>query len=335
MKELSTDLNVLNTYLRSINFLSADEMILSTEKPGEGNMNFTLRIDTGRRKFILKQSRAYVEKFPEVPAPADRIVGESLFYRVIRKNELLRAMTPRVLHLDKENKVMLMEDLGMGKDYTYIYNKSEQLTNAEIDELAGFLTVLHSSDALTRERTASIDPMDRLRNTAMRKLNHEHIFLFPYLDDNGMNLDDILPGLASISARYKKDEDLKTQIAELGEIYLSDGNILLHGDYFPGSWLKTERGTFVIDPEFCFYGRAEYEAGVMLAHLKMAEQGEQILHYFIQSYIDPMHMESSLVRKFAGAEILRRVIGLAQLPLDMNLASREKLLTEAAEMVMH
>ena len=43
-------------------------------------------------------------------------------------------------------------------------------------------------------------------------------------------------------------------VACAGRIYLSetDTDPLVHGDYFPGSWLHAGAGIRVIDPEFCF-----------------------------------------------------------------------------------
>ena len=56
-------------------------------------------------------------------------------------------------------------------------------------------------------------------------------------------------------------------MAKVGDIYLSDdGGVLLHGDYYPGSWLKTDAGFRVIDPEFCFLGPPEFDLGVLAAH---------------------------------------------------------------------
>ena len=60
-------------------------------------------------------------------------------------------------------------------------------------------------------------------------------------------------------------------VRELGALYLQDGTSLLHGDYFPGSWLQTAAGVRVIDPEFCFFGPPEFDVGVLLAHLHLAQ----------------------------------------------------------------
>ncbi|MDP6909125.1 MAG: phosphotransferase, partial [Flavobacteriales bacterium] len=113
------------------------------------------------------------------------------------------------------------------------------------------------------------------------------------------------------------------------------GNKLLHGDFYPGSWLKTDSGFKMIDPEFCFMGPAEFELGVTVAHLKMAEQSESLIKDLFVYYHFDTKFDGTLFSKFAGMEIIRRIIGLAQLPLDLDLKERLDLLDEAYELVVN
>jgi len=126
----------------------------------------------------------------------------------------------------------------------------------------------------------------------MRALNHEHIFVYPYLDVNGMDLDTILPGLQGVANKVKANSSLKKVFDELGNLYLSDGDYLLHGDYFPGSWLKTEDGIKIIDPEFCFFGPIEFEIGVIVTHLKMADQPVAIIQRALSLYDEEINFRA-------------------------------------------
>ena len=108
---------------------------------------------------------------------------------------------------------------------------------------------------------------------------------------------------------------------------------MLHGDYYPGSWLKTGRETRIIDPEFCFFGFAEYDLGVMMAHMKMAQQTDATLKYILDNYAKPSSFNEGLVWQIVGMEILRRIIGLAQLPLELTLEEKIILLKEAVRWV--
>ena len=178
-------------------------------------------------------------------------------------------------------------------------------------------------------------PTDFPSNLAMRQLNHEHIFNFPYLVENGFNLDDVQAGLQAAAMPYKTNEVLKAKIKACGEIYLAtQGNHILHGDFYPGSWLKVADGLKVIDPEFGFVGPAEFDLGVLLAHLLMAEQPSSVSKAIFQKYQQPARFKEGLLSQFVGIEILRRLIGIAQLPLSLDLNTKKKLMAQAAQWIM-
>jgi 5-methylthioribose kinase len=170
-------------------------------------------------------------------------------------------------------------------------------------------------------------------NQEMRVLNHEHIFNYPFLEDNGFDLNSVQPGLQALAVPYKQDAGLKKTVQQLGDVYLANQSgtpkTLLHGDYYPGSWLQTADGVKIIDPEFCFYGPAEFDLGVMIAHLMMAQQPLETLDIILENYEQPTGFSETLRRQFTGVEIMRRLIGLAQLPLSLSLEQKQSLLEEA------
>lgn len=317
----------LHKYLLQNHWMDANDRILQLEKPGEGNMNMVLRVITARKRFILKQARPWVQKYPQIPAPAERIIVEGKFYELIHSIPELQAYMPQLLGFDPENFMIAMEDLGTSADFTYLYKREEILAQSDLDQLLEFISRLHTSTF--GEQTILRFP----DNLALRRLNHEHLIIYPYLIDNGFNLDQVQAGLQELSLLYKSDEALKARIQTLGNRYLSSGNILLHGDYYPGSWLKTGRETRIIDPEFCFFGFAEYDLGVMMAHMKMAQQTDATLKYILDNYAKPSSFNEGLVWQIVGMEILRRIIGLAQLPLELTLEEKIILLKEAAKWV--
>nr|WP_205692172.1 phosphotransferase [Cellulophaga sp. E16_2] len=318
----------MNSYLQSKKWIYEGETILSVEKPGEGNMNFTLRIVTNKRSFIIKQSRDYVEKYPQVAAPLERVLREAEFYRLINDIPQLKLMMPDLIGLDKENSVMLMDDLGKGKDYSYLYQQGEVISEEDLLTIIFFISKLH--------KTITSNTVEKkITNKKMRELNHEHIFKYPYVEENGINLDEILPGLQQHANILKQDEQLKKEVLELGKLYLEDGTTLLHGDYFPGSWLKTGSGVRIIDPEFCFFGIAEFEIGVTIAHLKMAEQPEETIKKALRHYKNSCPLDEELCEKFVAIEIIRRIIGLAQLPLEISLEKRVELLKGARKTLLN
>ena len=314
-------------YLQNQQWLDAEETIISINKPGEGNMNYVLRVTTEIRTFILKQSRAYVEKYPHVRAPEKRIVTESAFYEKISTDRELQKFMPKLIGCDIENNIMAIEDLGESNDCTYLYDLKEPLKEIELTSLLHYLNKLHHSF-----KKNILD--DELENLEMRKLNHEHIFLYPFLEDNGFDLNTIQVGLQELAKTYKKNIELKSQISLLGSLYLAKGKYLLHGDYYPGSWLKTFRGIKVIDPEFCYYGSREFDLGVLMAHLYLSQQDKRLLVIIENEYEAYSELNLEILNGFTGVEIMRRLIGLAQLPVQMNLKTKEGLLEFAKKLIL-
>ena len=171
---------------------------------------------------------------------------------------------PKLLAVDQKSRVLMLEDLGPAQDCTDLYSGGE-LGVSDCNALVGYLDALHE-----RFRDPKLRPV--FANRAMRALNHEHIFALPLRVNNGLDLDKITPGLDDAASELKNDAAYCRRAAELGELYSSDGVCLVHGDFFPGSWIRTSAGLRVIDPEFCFFGVPAFDLGVFLAHMYLAKQ---------------------------------------------------------------
>ena len=248
---LETPVDAVTEYLKQHDLISNTDKVLHLDKPGDGNMNMLIRVTTNETSVIVKQSRPYVNKFPQIPAPKERIHVEGKFYLMVQQDQKLREHMPKLLSKDDNNFLIVLEDLVQGNDYTYVYRKNNGLTSREVEELVLFLNRLHHASFTDAERNTFPD------NMSLRKLNHEHLFHYPYVAENGFDLDTVQQGLQEASLEFKNDIALKRIMVKLGNIYMSRGDVLLHGDFYPGSWLKTGYGPKVIDPEFCFFGKAE------------------------------------------------------------------------------
>lgn len=318
--DIHTDLKIIKEFLLEINFLKESEEILSAEKPGEGNMNVVLRVTTNQRSFIVKQSRPFVQKYQDIPAPEDRIDVEYQFYKAI-ESPAITCHIPKVLAYDAKNYVLILEDLGNCEDMSFLY-KNRVIETESIQLLVDILSNIHKSEV------SNTYP----ENKELRALNHQHIFVLPFVTDNGFSLDTIQDGLEAVSQAYKNDEKLKAQITLVGERYLSEGTTLLHGDYYPGSWMTKEDEVYVIDPEFSFKGFAEFDLGVMAAHMVMATGNKLLISRIKQAY--KLKLDEHLFLQITGIEIMRRLIGLAQLPLERTLEEKKELLEIARLLII-
>ncbi len=321
------DLPSLAGYLRRRNCLPPNDEVLSAAPAGAGNMNCTLRVKTSHGSLVVKQARPWVEKYPQIAAPWDRALLEAEFYRTIQADHAIAADMPELIGFDADARVLILEDFGTSLDFTSMYQNAG-VSLAEVDALTDFLIHLHHrfSGAALAARFSSIE---------MRKLNHEHIFDFPLRPDNGLDLDKITPGLSALAGSLQSDGGYADRVAALGVLYLGGGRTLIHGDYFPGSWLRTPSGVRIIDPEFCFFGLPEIELGVMIAHFHLARCPAALAERVLERYAAKAALEPGLALAFAGVEIMRRLIGVAQLPLPYGVGEKRSLLNLSHSLVMN
>ena len=318
-----SDVNGLRRYLQTRSWLDHGDEVRGVEPAGEGNMNCTLRVTTTRRSFILKQARPWVEKYPQIAAPVERARVEAAFYAAVADQPDVAALMPALEHWDDASVMLMLEDLGPAADYTGIYGGGA-VAPSDLERLVVYLVALH-------RMTVPDSGTARFANRAMRALNHEHIFRLP-LADNALELDAITSGLQEAASTLREDERYVTAVTELGVRYLDDGASLLHGDYFPGSWVRAGGGVRVIDPEFCFLGPPAYDLGVMCAHLLLAGRSGDVGRV-LERYAAAAPIDRVLTGRFAGVEMMRRLIGVAQLPLEASIDRKRAWLAASRRMV--
>lgn len=320
-------LAALTARLHELGWLPQQTTLVSAETAGDGNMNRTLRVHTDGNPstLILKQSVPFVAKYPEIPAPIERAAAEAEFYAAIAPTPCVQNRTPSLIGYDAANYLLAFEDLGAGSDQLALYRQSTPIVEvrALTQPLIEWITHLHA-----------ISP-PVLANHAMRELNHTHIFSLPLQLDNAIELGE-LTGLATELAN---NTQLIQRARELGAVYLGQAThrsqpVLLHGDFYPGGWLTDSRGNIrVIDAEFCFVGPAEFDVGVMLAHLLFSGLRWSDAQELCAAYQTPAGFEPELRDGFAGMEVIRRLLGVAQLPLAASTAQKTDWLQIAQKLV--
>ena len=324
------DVPSLRAYLVGRGFAQDGEAV-AAELAGEGNMNCVVRVRLPNRNLILKQARPWVEKYPSIAAPVERAASEARFYRFATRDLLVAAMMPRLLDFDEKSALLIIEDLFAAKPLIDCYEGAHPLNEWQLKELAQYTSALHSLTVPTNER-------EGFRNAAMRRLNHEHIFDLPLRRDGALSemLERITPGLDRAAGDLRQDSRYCDTVRSLGARYLrQNGPTLIHGDLFPGSLLQTGSGELrIIDPEFCFCGDPEFDIGVFYAHLLLSSHGEDALSGWLQAALENEKHSDSLVFQYAGVEIMRRILGVAQLPVRLSLEAKRRLLEQSRAMVL-
>jgi 5-methylthioribose kinase len=312
----------LTIYLRAFKLLPDGKSIEKIEKAGEGNMNLTLRAMYAGGSLIVKQAFAYVYKYPGIAAPTNRTEAEYHFLKHAASIPNIGPFLPALQHHDPVLHLLVMEDMGPVGDLSAAYAEPALLDEKTVAQLINFLGALHRGSA----------GWPAFANQEMRALNHQHIFDLPFREDNGLDLDGIQQGLHDMAIKHLYNNTaLRQKTASLGALYLhATGPALLHGDFYPGSWLRAQDGLRVIDAEFCFTGPAEFDLGVLKAHLLFCGWTPTATHQALNAYGQFDHI---LCGAFAGIEILRRLYGVAQLPLNQNIFGKEQLTLTALQLL--
>ena len=323
------DAQELRNYLIRRGHAKQGEALMAA-KAGEGNMNCVVRVRLLNRSLILKQARPWVVKYPSIAAPVERAASEARFYRLASKSPVLAGMMPVLLDYDEDSALLILEDLAPANDLADCYAGAGSLETL-LQELARYTSTLHQMTIPRPERHF-------FRNEAMRKLNHEHIFDVPMRTDGELSemLERITPGLDGLGESFRRDREFGETVKALGSRYLEhEGASLIHGDLFPGSLLRTGTGALrVIDPEFSFCGDPEFDIGVFYAHLLLSCQEDDTASFWLRVALEDTRHSKSLVLQYAGVEIMRRILGVAQLPVSLSLETKRDLLERSREFVL-
>lgn len=322
----------VEAHLRRLGWIGEQEPLQVLEVAGAGNMNRTLRARLPGHTLILKQAVPFVARYPQIAAPVHRLDSEAAFYRAINDSPELASHTPALRGEDRDAHLLWLEDLGDAGDLTRCY---QGLSASDLGSLLpALMRWLGNLHGLRVSAAAIPDNLD------MRSLNHAHIFEIPFAADNGVALTD---GLRRRQAQLAAHPAVRHRAADLGELYLGRGaadrhagaqQALLHGDFYPGSWLLDGAGRVaVIDPEFAFLGPPEFDVGVLRAHLTMSGCDAKTISGVTAHYDAPAGFDAALAQDFAAMEVVRRLLGVAQLPLAADDATRCDWLDEAREVL--
>ena len=89
---------------------------------------------------------------------------------------------------------------------------------------------------------------------------------------------------------------------------------------------------YIIDPEFTFLGSKEFDLGIMSGHLILATGQISYLKKICDNY--PDKIDNNEVAIYCAIEIIRRLIGYAQLPIKRSIREKSDLLKLANELII-
>ena len=186
-------------------------------------------------------------------------------------------------------------------------------------------------------------------NTELCRISEDLIFTEPYLLDAPRNHWN--PRIEAEVRSFQQDTYLKVAAAQLKHRFMTSAQALIHGDLHSGSIMANNRDIRVIDPEFAFFGPMGFDIGVFIGNLFLnaaahdihtpdnqtrhdyrryllseAETAWTTFEGRFRAYLEQanspswraigfqdafMHTVLQDAAGYAGAEMLRRVVGFA------------------------
>jgi 5-methylthioribose kinase len=241
---------------------------------GDGNLNqvFILTDPTNSERIVVKQALPYLR----VAGTSWPLTRERMRFEVQAlelQNKLVPGLVPKIFHQEPEMSLVVMECL---KGYQVMRKPISEgkLFPKFASQIAEFMARTHffTSDLyLSGEAKKALQI--RFNNPELCRLQEDFVFTNPFMDspENHWNslLDDEVQNI-------RNDAELKAVIAETKIDYLTNAQVILHGDLHTGSIMVKEDEIRVIDPEFAFCGPAAYDLGTLIANLLLAAFAHQV-----------------------------------------------------------
>jgi 5-methylthioribose kinase len=247
--------------------LAPDEPLIC-EEIGDGNLNLIFRVHSERdrtRSVIVKQALPYVRLVGESwPLSPTRAWIESNALAV--EGRLCPDRVPRLYHYDSALYLTIMEDLRDAIIMRKGLIAGRRYPNFA-PQIAEFLalTLFKTSDFYL-DSAAKKQEVARFMNPELCKLTEDVIFTEPYKAAAPNNRNNPLLDAGQIAA-LRANRDLLREVRWMKWAFMTRTEALIHGDLHTGSIMVTDENTWVIDPEFAYYGPMGFDIGAVLGNL--------------------------------------------------------------------
>ena len=233
----------------------------------EGNVNLLFRVKnpaTGR-SLVVKQALGYAWRYPDFKMPKDRLKIEHEVLSLAAR--YAPEQVPEVYFFDPEDAVLVMEDLGRLEEMRAALRRGVRFPKAA-EHLGRYMarTLFYTSDLFMPSEEKKQKAAEMV-NPVLRKVQEDLVFTQPYIPHpNNRYTKPLEPLVQEIYA----DDDLRAEVLELKERYMTQAQALIHNDLHTGSILAGPDETKVVDPEFAFFGPIGHDLGTYLGNLALA-----------------------------------------------------------------
>lgn len=262
--------NLLPAYLSTIpninNYIDDCDNLSITEI-GDGNLNYVYKVTSQTdptKSIIVKQAVPYLRMAGEAwPLGRERMRYEIRALAV--HNNIVPQFVPAVLHADEgmstvvlqclNKHIILREGMIEGIEYPNVGNHIGQFLAETL-----FKTSAWSMESAERRELSS----RFTQNTELCKLTEDFIFKFPFQvhESNYSNPDTDRWVMENIHT----DDEYKASVLYFKQLFVTKAEALLHGDLHSGSVMVNQNETYVIDPEFSFFGPISFDIGKVFSN---------------------------------------------------------------------
>lgn len=243
---------------------------LEIKEVGDGNLNFVFLI-TNRAKpeetVVLKQAVPFLRVVGESwPLSRERMDSEIAALR--EQERLCPGLVPKIYYASSEMSLVIMQNLNrhnilrgdiiQGKVFPKLAN-----------DVSTFLaqTLFHTSD-LYLGHDVKKEAVKKSVNVELCKITEDFVFTHPFEGNETNAYNEELS--QDVIDSIQKDPAVRVAVGEMKYAFMTQAESLLHGDLHIGSIMANEDETYVIDPEFAFYGPMGFDLGAMLGNLYLS-----------------------------------------------------------------
>jgi 5-methylthioribose kinase len=263
----------LSAYLRgvpAVHKLLGEPDELDIVEVGDGNLNyiyFASNAKTPEMSVVVKQAPPFLRLVGKTwPLTRERMEREVAALR--RFGALCPDHVPTVYHADSQLFLMVMQRLSshcilrQGLMGGTIYPKLADHLSTYLAHTLFFGSDLFLSPDIKKQAVAAAV------NTELCRITEDLVFTYPFEDHPSNSYSAALPRAAV--DRIRRTPALRVAVGEMKWAFMNRAETLLHGDLHTGSIMVNEDETYVIDPEFAFYGPMAFDIGAIIANLLLA-----------------------------------------------------------------
>ena len=337
----------------------APDAALTVHEIGDGNLNYVFRVveEATGKSVIVKQAGEALRISAEMHVSTDRNRIESEILQL--QDKYAPGSVPKIYGYDTVMCACCMEDLSDHELMRYALMQHKTFPRFADDISTYMVNTLLKTTDVAMEHKEKKALVKSFINPELCEITEDLVLMEPYNDINHRNL--VFPANAEFVKRELYDDAaLHLAVARLKFEFMNNAQALIHGDLHTGSIFVKQDSTRVFDPEFAFYGPMGYDIGNVVANLIFAwDNGraagaeafcrwaldairdtidlfrEKFVKCFDECVTEPMakvpgfrefYLDSILsdTAGYAGTELHRRTVGMAQVKDVTNIADPEK-----------